>query len=256
MIPVPNQKLAIIAWSRMEKADCHPCGVLVYAGDAHSAVSTYMREGGMETADGLFRVQAGSHYAFITTAIPTDTWCDYAEAQNVFWWQWFGHSFRQWQFVQASAPAKTGAQVTAQAIAQTTQIPTQTGEPTTATGAAVVTTEGTTDVTDQVVVAVERELLAHPDDQIGTSKQGQPIQIGRLQSDPRWRWYYEGPYAIARIFRIDTRDVPCLKVRVSFQNKSGQRFRLDGVAADQMTPFLQQLATGASFMTIVRDYRP
>lgn len=261
MIPVPNGNLAMIAWSKMEKADCHPCGVLAYSNDASSAVATYMRGRGMETADDLFRAKAGNRYAFIATDCPTDTWCDYAEEFNLLWWQWFGASFKQWQSAHSPTPEQTtteiiegSIEINEQSMAETVQTSAQTNAPVAVSGATTVTTDETAIKTDEVVRAVEHELYIRPDVHLGNGMRGQPIRTGLLKPNPVWRWYYRGPYSIAQLFRIDSSDVPCLKVRVSFQNKSGGRFPLDGVAANQMEQRLQDIATRSDFTAIVQAY--
>src|SRR5258706_8182801 len=99
MIPVPNVMLAVQAWQRMFEANCHPLGVLVYAGGDYQAVARFMKAHGLETADGLLRGQAGNHYAIIATDIPTDSWRGYARQRNLLWWQWFGPSFASQQEV-------------------------------------------------------------------------------------------------------------------------------------------------------------
>lgn len=263
MIPVPTKHLAMIAWSHMVRVNCHPLGVLVYACDKTSEIANYMRGGGMDTADGLFRSKAGEEYGFIATDTPTDAWCAYAKGKNLLWWQVFGASFEQWRATQSAAPIQVS--VTASAAtgaAQASQPPAQPGAaPTTIAGAvatADVTIDATVDPTGSVndpVNAIERDLLAHPNLQIGADKNGRPLSIARYQANPNWEWYYEEPFDIATVFRIDTIDVPSMKIRVSVKDKTSEPFGLAGVSAGQMTQLIQQLIVDPKFTRIIRTYR-
>lgn len=270
MIPVPNQKLAMTAWSRMMQQDCHPCGVLAYSGDGYSDIHLFMRDGGMITADGIFRSQAGDHYAFITTALPTDDWCDYAEARQLFWWQWFGQSFERWRRSRTPRPAQPVTPHVVEIIDVTAQAAAQTDAPggATASSGVTVATQVTTQPSVQALIEIptppdtidmddlENELMAYPNDHSGLTRRGLPIPRGRYQPVPSWSWYYEGPYDIARVFHIDMGDVPCLKMCDSTHDLSRDQFTLDGVRAHQMEPFLKQLASDAKFIHIVRAFHP
>lgn len=226
MIPVPNAKLALEAWRRMAKANCHPIGVLVYAGGDYEAVAKYMCAQGMETADGLIRPRAGDTCAVIATDVPSDSWCIYACHDNLLWWQWFGKSFARYR-AEHSSPHHYPR-----------------GDPNDAHAATQVTDE-------ELVDAIEQELLAHPADKNDVPGDGQTKRWGLFQDSDQWEWYFREPFKIAATFRIEPHEVPCLKVKVSFQNEYGQQFALSGLTPEQLTSHFQALILDERFLRVV-----